>query len=178
MAAEALKSLAITNADATPVVFSTGGIGAPARLMSISGKVTATTATTVGSTYQMVRVPSNIIPKRLFIKLDATVTEFDADIGWYYSTEPSGGHTTLTAVNTTVGSQFFGAAIVLDADITFVEHSSGLLPTSAMLGKELWDACGLTVDPGGNFDLVLTSTDTTTGAPVIYAELWYVVVGG
>src|SRR5882672_114666 len=89
MATENLKSTQITALDANPVtnVQLDAGAGAGAYLIfKESSGITGTTAVTSGSTYQMVRVPSNARIKRIWACLDAAVTTFTADIGAYYST--------------------------------------------------------------------------------------------
>ncbi len=175
--AEFLKSGVITNLDASPMVVNSAGQGGATRLHVIDSAVTVVTAA-VSSTYQLVRLRSNAVVKHLYIKLDATAVEFDADIGCYYSTAVGDGtlptYASLappTQVNGTTGSQLFGAAVVLDADVTFVDHAAGL--SAATLDKELWSACGLTTDPGGFFDIVLTSTGAPSGTPTIYTEVWF-----
>lgn len=171
MTTEALKSGAITNLDASPRVVNTNGIGGMSRTKLVDGSVTATTGKTTGGTYQLVRLPSNAIVKHLRIKLDATVTTFDGDVGCYYSTGANDGTLAAnsgTKVNSTTGGALFGAAIDFHSQATFTDLCNSM--TAAKLDKELWDACGLTVDPGGFFDIVLTNTSTTSGAPVIYCE--------
>ncbi len=171
MTTEALKSGAVTNLDASPMVVNSSGIGGLSRLHAINGSVTATTAKTTGSTYQLVRVRSNAIVKHLDVKLDAAVTTFTADFGCYYSTGSADGTLAAnagSAVNSTSGSQLFGAAVALASQVTFIDLAQNL--TAAKLDKELWDACGLSTDPGGFFDIVATTTTTTSGAPIVYTE--------
>lgn len=172
MTTEALKSGAITNLDASPMVFNTAGIGGRARTNLIDGSVTATTGKTAGATYQMVRVRSNAIVKHLRMKLDAGVTTFAGDVGCYYSTGANDGTLPANsgaAVNSTSGSQLFGAAVDLHTQTTSTDLCNSL--TAAKLDQELWAACGLATDPGGFFDIVITITSTTSGAPVIYCEV-------
>lgn len=168
MTTEALKSGAVTNLDASPVVVNTAGIGGLARLKAVDGSVTATTGKTSGSTYQLVRVRSNAIVKHLMVKLDAGVTTFAGDVGFYYSTGSNDG--TLAANSgTKVGSgQEFGAAVDLHAQTTFVDLCNNV--AAAKMDKEAWDLAGLSTDPGGFFDIVITNTSTNSGAPVVYAE--------
>lgn len=171
MATEALKSGAVTNLDASPVVMNTSGFGGLANLKALDGSVTGTTGVTAGSTYQLVRVRSNAVVKHLYMKLDAPVTTFTGDVGCYYSTGANDGTLSAnsgTAVNSTTGSRLFGAAVAFAAQVTFIDLAQNL--TAANLDKELWSACGLTTDPGGFFDIVITTTATTSGAPIVYAE--------
>lgn len=171
MATEALKSTPVTNSDASPVVRNTAGLGGLAKLATADGSVTATTAMTAGSTYQMIRVMSNAKVKHLFAKLDAAVVTFTGDVGFYYSTGTNDG--TLAAnAGTKVGTgQEFGAAVAFAAQTTFVDLCNNV--TAAKMDKEAWDLAGKATDPGGMFDIVITTTATTSGAPVVYmaAEL-------
>lgn len=178
--AEALKSTVITNLDAVgssslPAMASMGS-GGVARLHVASGYVTATTGQT--GTYQLVRVRSDVKLKHVFVGVDATVTTFTCDIGFYYSTAAQGVDGTVpanagTQVNTTSGSQLLGAAV--DLKTAGFNDRVALTPLSAAKREQpLWQACGLTVDPGGYFDLVLTTTATNSGAPVASAEVQYV----
>lgn len=172
MATEAVKSTSITNADTNPPVINTAGLGGIARLRAVDGSVTGTTAVTSGSTYQLVRVRSNDIVKHLYVKLNAAVTTFTGDVGYYYSDAPLSGliDGTLKAnagakVNT---GQEFGAAVAFASQATFLDLCNNV--SAANLDKEAWAVAGLSSDPGGFFDIVVTTTATTSGAPVLYAE--------
>lgn len=167
MATEALKSGAVTNSDASPVVYNTSGIGGLSHLKALDGSVTGTTGVTSGSTYQMVRVRSNAIVKHLYAKLDASVTTFTGDVGFYYSTGTNDG--TQVGKSGKVGTgQEFGAAVAFASQTTFIDLAQNV--TAAKLDKEAWDLAGLASDPGGFFDIVITTTATNSGAPVAYME--------
>lgn len=176
MATEALKSTAISNMDAIPPTKPTTGEGSVGHLRSVDGVVSPTNGDTAGSTYQMVRLPSNAKVKHVLACLDAAVTTFTADIGVYYGTDPTTPSTLRgTAVNSTSGSQLFGTAVALAAIVTptdFVNEST--TNTAAKRQQPLWQACGLTADPMCSFDITLTLTATTSGAPVVALEAQYV----
>lgn len=176
MTTEALKSTQITNLDSTPPVANTPNTGGPSFLRTVDGSVTATTGKTAGSTYQICRVPSAAILKHAFVTVDAGVTTFAGDFGFYYSTSATDGTNQAsegTAVNTTSGSQLLGAAQDLHA-ITVPLDLIFNMP-SAKRDQPLWQACGLTKDPGGYFDFVMTNTSTNSGAPVLYGELQFTI---
>lgn len=175
MPSEALKSTPITNLDSTPAVANTTGEGAPGNVRSVSGVVTVTTGKTSGSTYQLCRFPSNAKMKHVWVGVDTTITALTADIGLYYSTSTVDGTLPAnqgTKVNSTTGSQLFGAGVDLKtaALADFMSTLGG-----AKRNQPAWQAAGLTVDPGGYFDLVLTTTVTNNGAAVAYGEVVYVV---
>jgi hypothetical protein len=162
-----LKSTAITNSDATPVVANTSGRGAEGRLHCISGFVTAVASDAATSTYQLVRVPSNCVIKQVLFASEAQGAG-KVQLSVYYGTNDGA---TLTVVPTT-GAGFFSddidcASAVAQADYT----SNGTSGTGAngytldKRNKELWDALGLSSDPGGWFDIVAVvhTTAVTTG---------------
>lgn len=177
MATEALKSTPVTRLDATPPVRTTSGRGAAGVLIHTDGTVTGTTAVTSGSTYQMVRVPSNAIVKEIWAFLDTAVTTFTADIGVYYSS------------GIDVNADLRGDVIDADLWASAVAFASIVIPTQytheaaaaafavADMFLPLWEAAGLTSDPGCMLDIVLTTTATTDGAPIIYLAAKYVLPG-
>lgn len=178
MATEALKSTAITNLDASPVTRLVPGVGGTAYLRHGDGSLTATTGQLSQSTYQLARIPTRAIIKQARVKLDAGVTTFTADCGFYYSTSTTDGTPAGnrgTQVSGTTGSHVLGTAVVLANQTTFLDLAQNL--TAANLDKKVWDAIGLATDPGGYFDFVLTTTTTNSGAPVVYGEIAYVDPG-
>ncbi len=177
MTTEALKSASITNLDASPVVANTSGSGAPANLKSVSDTITPTDAKTSPSTYRVVRIPTTAKVKHIYVQA-AAATDFDADIGLYYSDSTTDG--TLQAnQGAVIDSDFFAAAFDFDAatvatiDVAYLNPTSGYLNTDA--DTQLWNATnsGLTSDPGGFFDVVLTTTVTNSAPKAIYVEVVY-----
>jgi hypothetical protein len=177
MTTEALKAPSITNLDSTPVVQNTTGAGAPGMLQVVGDSVTATTAKTAGSTYQLARFPTAAIVKHCPINLDATVTTFTVDIDVAYSdsavdgtpVSDQGGIVQISAAD----NKIFGAAVDLHLQVTPLDVAVTL--TAANKNKPMWQVLGLTSDPGGYFDLTLKTTATTSGAPVVYGEVQYVL---
>lgn len=174
MPSEALQSTQIANLDSVPPIANTPGSGGASFLRTADGSLTATTGKTSGSTYQLLRVPSSARVKHAYVQLDAGVTTFAGDIGFYYSDSTSDGTPAANAgtkVNSTTGSQLLGAAVDLHAQTTPLDVAVTM--GAAKRDEPLWQACGLTTDPHCFFDLVVTSTSTTSGAPVLSAELQY-----
>lgn len=176
MTTEALKSATITSLDATPPVRKSVGAGGAGDLEVISEVATATTGKTAGSTYQLVRLPSNCYLKHLFVWIDGSVTTFDGDVTLYYSTAAFDG-TQVALSGTAVASHIFitakdwhTAAAPLDL---MAKSNGGNLAASARM-QPLWQAAGLSSDPGGFFDVTLVSTSTTSGAPIVSCEAQYV----
>src|SRR6185312_4606894 len=88
MTTEALKSTAITNLDATPVVVASAGEGAPGLMRAIDDAVDTTTAGGATSTYRLARFPCEAKIKRA---LSSTAdVNGNASATWFAdSTSPS-----------------------------------------------------------------------------------------
>lgn len=177
MTTEALKSGSITDLDGgtlgVPPVRHVAGSGAAGTLRDMQDQVTATTGKTSGSTYQMIRLPSTVILKKLEWWVEATVTTFANDVDLYYSDSPYDG-TKVANQGTVAANQLFGAAVDMHtaaapADLAY----ANLLGDK--LNQPLWQAAGLSADPGGQFDIVLKNTSTNSGAPVVHVRATYVV---
>lgn len=163
MTTEALKSTAITNLDAGTAV--SAGRGAPGRIHSVSGYVTVSASMAAGSTYRLVRVPSNCVVKQVLFESEAQgAGKFQ--VGVYPSDSTTDG-TNAAAPNTATNVNLFAndidcASAVTQADKTY---TSGASYTLDKRNQPLWQAAGLTSDPGGFLDIVATvhTTDVTTG---------------
>ena len=183
-----VKSTLITNLDAlvTPflVLRGTSGEGASGRIKEISGYVTETASAGIDSTHQLARVPSTAKIKEILLNSISQGTTGIYDLGVYYATD------NLSALSVTKGTiqlaanaidQDFFAASALDAggNVAWYIGTPGLgvlglattfslaasAWTAAKANQPLWQAAGLSADPGGNLDIVLTNTEAAgTGA--------------
>lgn len=165
---ENLQSTSIGNLDATPVVRNTEGKGAAGRLRCVSDYVTPSDSAATGSTYRLVRVPSNAIIKQIIFEAGAmTAGKFNLSV--YYSDSTNDGTQSANrgVIVPTTGDQFFASDIDCASAVTptDVTNESGNY-TLAKRNKHLWDALGLTSDPGGFLDIVAVchTTAVTTGA--------------
>lgn len=178
MGTSALKSTAITNLDASPPVENTRGVGAAGSLQFIDGFVTAVAADAAGSTYKLVRVPSNAIIKRLSLASGAQGAGAINLSVYYSSSTTDGTQPSLQGlIVPTTGDQFFAsdvnlASAVAPTDVT----NESTNDTLDIRGKRLWDALGLASDPGGFFDIVAVvhTTAITTGTGKIYLACEYI----
>lgn len=165
MAVDHVKSTPVTNLDSSPVVPNTAGEGGPAPLKSISsGDVVGVASSSIGATYQFVRVPSNAKVKQVLFDSEAQAAGA-IDIGVYYATDGIGGKPTSLLAANAISQALFASAIALTSasQPTDVTNESGTY-TPAKRNQPLWQAAGLSSDPGGNFDIVGTlSTAITTG---------------
>lgn len=176
MATETLKSLAITNLDASPPVRATAGMGALGRLNTIYATVTPTNGVTTGSIYRLVRIPTTCSVKHLFLDFSGTLTTFTSNLGLYYSDlviDEVGASAGLTGIVNSQGSLFASAyawAVATPVDVT--NQSASYTP--ALRNKMIWDVAGLSTDPGGFFDICLTMTATASlSGAVVGCEVQY-----
>ena len=163
-----LKSAAITSLDASPILAPTAGVGGPGRLVEVTGFVTTVSADNEGSTYQLVRVPSDAVIKQILFEA-AAMTGGKFNLSVYYSDSAKDG--TPNAVQGVIvpstGDQFFAsdidcASAVVITDVT----NENATYTIDKRNKALWDALGLASNPGGFLDIVAVchTTAVTTGA--------------
>jgi len=166
MAVDHVKSTPITNFDASPILTPTsGGQGGPARLMHSDGYSTAVASSSADATYQLVRLPSTAKVKRITFESEAqTAGKFD--IGVYYATDGRVGKATSLLAAAAVDQDFFATVIdcasaVGRTDIT----NESTTYTLDKRSQPLWQAAGLSADPGGNLDICATvkTTAVTTG---------------
>lgn len=169
MSTEALKSASITNRDATPQVANNAGNGAPGRLKMVDDYVTTTSGVTVGSTYRIVQVPSNARVKRLTWEAEAmTQGPFDVGVAYAFGRQDKPAGDVISAA-------FFASATSAASAVpagTEITNESGTY-TLDKRGKQLWDALGLSADPGGYFDIIFTSTNTITAGGKMGARAEY-----
>lgn len=165
MAVDHVKSTPVTNLDAAPVVYPTAGEGGPAALKSVSsGDVLGVASSSINATYQFVRVPSNSKVKQVIFDSEAQAAGA-IDIGVYYATDGEGGKPTALLAAAAISQALFASAVALTSlsQPTDVTNESGTY-TPAKRNQPLWQAAGLSSDPGGYFDIVGTlTTAITTG---------------
>ena len=178
MGTSALKSTPITNLDAVPVVANTAGRGAKGTVRQANGYVTAVASDAVGSTYQLVRVPSNCVLKHCFFSSEAQGAG-KVQLSVYYSDSTVDGTAAANQglVVPTTGAGFISGDIDCTSAVASSDRIDGGTYTLDKRNKELWDALGLTSDPGGFFDIVAVvhTTAITTGTgklgvSVVYAD--------
>lgn len=168
MAVDHVKSTVITNMDATPVVAPTAGEGGANYLKSIEGYATAVASSSADATYQLVRLPSAAKVKRIVFE-SAAQSAGKFDLGVYYATDGRNGRATALLAAAAIDQDFFATAIDCASAVvrTDVTNESGSYPINER-HLPLWEAIGLSADPGGFLDIVATvkTTDVTTGTGV------------
>lgn len=166
MGTSALKSAGITNRDATPKVATNARIyGAP--LMSAVGYVTAAAADDTASRYRVVALPSNAVVRAVYLSSVAQGGSAAVDVGVYRATVDGGA---------SVSAALFGSAVsvvsvVSRSDVT----NESTTYTPALREQPLWQAAGLSADPGGELDIVIAPTAALTNGGQIGVEVQYVI---
>jgi len=160
-----LKSASVTNNVATPLVLNTAGAGAPAPLFTVDDYKAVTAALSITSRIRLVRLPSTCKVKSVIFESEAQgAGKFD--VGLYYS---EGG--------AVIDADFFASAVDCASAVvpTEIVHESGVYTLDERV-LPLWQAAGLTSDPGGHFDVVATvvTTDVTTGTGKIGVRVNFV----
>lgn len=177
MAVDHVKSTPITNLDSSPAVQNTAGEGGAAPLKCISsGSVVAVASSSQNATYQFVRVPSNAKVKAMFFE-SAAQAGGTVDIGLYYATDGVGGKPTSLLAANAINQALFASAVA----VTSLSQPTNVVNESGSFGPDkqiqpLWQAAGLSADPGGNFDIVGTINSAITtgtgamGMTVLYTD--------
>lgn len=158
MAVVDVKSTAITRQEATPKQKVPAYLAAGV-LREFVGTVEAANGDSIGSTYRMVSVHSSWRVSDIELFCDA-ITSGAADIGLYDTLDNGGA---------VVDADFFASAQSIASAITTgtrVQHESGVVNIDD-IEKRLWEALGLTADPGKFYDICLTLTAATTAAGTI-----------
>jgi hypothetical protein len=164
-----LKSAQITNFDASPIVLNTSGVSGPYTRTWYDSYVTTGSDNDAGTKYVMIRVKSNVKVKKIELESAAQGATFTVNIGLYYADDVrylAPGNSLLAG--TVIDADFFGSAVVLTNAVTptDVTNEGGFYSLDER-ELPLWDAAGLTADPGGYFDIVITTTVAGTGGALL-----------
>lgn len=178
MAVVNLKGAAITNRDAVPTVINDGRLER-GTLKSAVGFVTAGTTDTggatysVGTSYVLASLPSTAMVRNVLLSC-AALTSGVASIGVAQNTKNSAGLAYPAAINATATALFASAQSLATALVkSNITNQSGNY-TLTKQEQPLWQAAGLTADPGGTLDIVVLVTTSLTAGGLIGAEVQYV----
>lgn len=174
MAVVNTKSTAITNRDATPTVLNDARLERGTLKIGV-GSVAVGAADSATSYYPLVTVPSTAMVRRVYLTAVTGMLTLAGDIGVYKTTANSAGVTTGVAANTGSGSIFAAATSMAtvqnQADVT---NTGTTYPTN-LREQPIWQAIGLSADPGGFFDVGIKVTTANTGAAGrVGLEVYYV----
>ena len=163
MAVVTLKSAVITNLDAVPSVINNGRLEKGAIRSSI-GFVGVTSGDSIGSKAILASVPSTAIVRDVLLSCGA-ITSGAADIGVYRTTRDGGA---VVDVDLFASAQSIATAL----NKTNVINESGN-NTIAKQNQPLWQAAGLTSDPGGELDIVATLTAAAAASADLGIDVKY-----
>ena len=141
------------------------GVNAAAEIRKIKSKVTITNGDSIASKYVLGSMPSNALIEpgsKLYFGAATSVT--DADLGFYY---PNGGAVI-------VADCLINGHDIHTAGSTDLAGATGSgVATPANMAKPAWSLAGLSSDPGGNFDLVLTINAAATATADVFCDIGY-----
>lgn len=159
MAVVTVKSTIIANRDASPVVLTDPNISG-GKFQEGMGRATVTNGDSIGSKYLLTQVPSNARISSLNLFCDA-ITGAAANIGVYNPTNKDGSAGSVVSVSLFAAAQSIATAIQNGSNVINQSTTNSL----ANQEKPLWQAAGLSADPGGMLDIVatLTAAATATG---------------
>ncbi len=172
MGTEAIKSTNITGLDATPATKLRGGYGAGDGLKCVTASLTVTTTKDTGSTYQLVRVKTTASIKSIVLDSAALSASTAMDFGVYYSSANDGTPAALRG--TVYDADFFADAVALTSAVraTDITNEAGHYTIDKHV-QPLWQAVGMSADPGGYLDIVATATATTAATGVMGITVTY-----
>lgn len=153
-------SSALTNRDATPQVLNSQ-IVEKGTLRESQGFADIANGDSATSTYRLFSIRSSERLSQLLVYSPDIGTTTAGDVGLYETTK---------AGSAVVDVDFFASAVSLSggalngSDITFEAAAAGGLIANAE--KPVWQALGLTSDPGKEYDVVLTLTGAADAAGV------------
>jgi hypothetical protein len=187
MAGHQLKSLSITNLDASPITTNTIGEGAPGMEIVINDFVTTVSADDTTSTYRLCRFPTNAKVKDLrMYSAVASTGIVDIDVAFSDSTtdgSPQAFTGGVVQLSGPVDNKLFGASqsiVSTFASGPIISNAFKGTYTPAMQNIPMWQnlvtlgATQFTTDPGGFFDIFLKVTTGIGTGGVVSCELRYV----
>jgi hypothetical protein len=187
MAVVTTKSLSIVNADATPIVATSIGEGAPGFLKEVNDSITAVAADSIASIYRFVRIPTNAKVKRVLLSsVSITVAAADLDVAFSDSTTDgtqlafSSLANPVVQVTGPVDNKLFGSAQTLAGPLTNVDKTFTGTFLFIHQNLPLWQVLvnlgctQFTADPGGYFDIVAKLTAAVTVGGTASVEVDYV----
>lgn len=163
MAVVNLKSTAVTNANAQPRTQNHVGLEGGTLVRAVNGFANIASGDSATSTYRVGKIRSSDYVDRIRIVSADIGTTTAADVGLY-------DLLTHTNAGTVVDADFFASAVnlaggAIDSDITFESAAAGGLYTNGE--KAVWEALGLSSDPGKEYDVALTLTGAADAAGTV-----------
>lgn len=164
-----LKSVQITAREATPPTAFAPGQGGVGIVKHVSGYLASVTAAlSITSIIRMCEVPSNAVVTAVHFQ-SAAQGAGKFDVGVYRNNKDGGAVVDVDLFASAIDC----ASAVAKTDIT---NEGVTTNTMAKQMQPLWQAAGLSADPGGTLDVALTvvTTDVTTGTGAVKVDVMYV----
>jgi len=165
MAVVTVKSTAITNRDATPRVINDGRFER-AVVKNAYGMCAVANGDSIAAKYIIAQVPSTAVVKDVKLTIPA-ITTCAGDVGLYRPTQSDG------TAGTVISAAFFSAANSLATALNKASVMTQTTYTFAKREQPIWQAAGLTSDPGGFLDVVVTLTAAAGSAGNISGDVEY-----
>jgi hypothetical protein len=130
------------------------------------GILEVSTATDADDVLRFVRIKSNAAVRAVWLSCDAIASAGAVNVGIYQTLDNGGA---------VVDADFFASAQVVTTALSRakITHESGVYGIED-LDKPLWEALGLTVDPGIWYDIAATVTTDMGGAGTLCLEAVFV----
>lgn len=168
-----LKSTYITDREATPKVVHNPGQGGTGTAQTVFGYIASVTASlSATSVIRLVDVPSNAVVSSVKVTSGAqTAGKFNIGV---YRTNTDGGLVAASNADSFFTTDLDCASAVIDQECVMKATSGNTLAKRA---QPLWQAIGMTADPGGKLDICATvhTTDVTTGTGALGVLVTYTV---
>lgn len=172
MAVVNTKATAVTAADAKPNNTAVNNKLLNARVKRAIGVVEAASGDSIGSVLRLARVHSGWAIDRVLLSCDA-ITTCAGDVGVYDVADVNSG--------AAVDADFFASAqslasALVNQDVT---HEADAADAGSGFGladveKPLWQALGLSADPGKWYDIAVTLTAAAGSAGTVGLKVFYV----
>lgn len=169
--------MAVVTPSSAAIVNANAGIHNNARvvkspLLETVGMYEVANGDSIASIYRLVRVPSNARITEVVLSCDA-ITSGAGDVGVYQTAGNGGAVVDVDFIASAVSI----ASALLHSDIT---HEADPADAGAGFGKAdsekaLWEALGLTTDPGIEYDIALTLTAAAAAAGTVVLKVRYTV---
>lgn len=158
------KSTTITNRDAVPAVINDGRLERGTHKSAV-GSVAVGAADSATSFYPLVAVPSTAMVRAVLATAPAGMTTLAGNVGVFKNTKASGASTTGVAAFTGSDTIFAAATSFASAlNRSDVTNANSNAYGTDKREQPLWQAIGLSADPGGTFDIGVVVTTANTGA--------------
>lgn len=155
---------ALSNADAKPVIFNNSRVTRMPQWQAV-GSIEIVATDSIGSTFRMLRVPSNARVNEVLLSNEAQGGATTLDIGLYRVANDGGA---------VVDADFFASAQSIVAANTRLDVTleSGVIDI-ADLEKPLWELLGLGSDPMVEYDVVGTLVAAAAAAASLTLQVGY-----